>query len=90
MGKGYALTSVYDGCEERHVRTIIPLRQTPRVKQHKPPTCERGVWTFAGADYKRIPRESERFTRLCRRRAAVEREVRPPEAADWLRHAQSP
>lgn len=55
MDKGYDLTTVYDGCEDRDVRPIIPLRQTPGVKmgQHKPPTCEHGEWTFAGADYKR-------------------------------------
>ena len=31
---------------------IIPLRETPAVKRgdHKPPTCEHGEWTFAGAD----------------------------------------
>ncbi len=31
---------------------IIPLRETPDVKRgaDKPPTCEHGEWTFAGAD----------------------------------------
>jgi hypothetical protein len=31
------------------------LRKTPAVVrgEHKPPTCEHGEWTFAGADYKR-------------------------------------
>src|SRR3954453_2966152 len=55
MDKGYDLTSVYDGCEDRDVRPIIPLRETPGVKRgdHKPPTCDHGDWTFAGADYKR-------------------------------------
>jgi hypothetical protein len=39
MDKGYDLTTVYDGCEARDVRPIIPLRQTPGVRlgQHKPP-----------------------------------------------------
>ncbi len=76
----------------------------PRRRQatdHKPPTCEHGEWTFAGAHYKRkatkwrcptskcqpksvwvkadrlhplIPRETDRFSKLYRRRAAVERE----------------
>jgi transposase len=34
------------------VRPIIPLRETPAVKrgEHRPPTCEHGTWTFAGAD----------------------------------------
>jgi hypothetical protein len=55
MDKGYDLTSVYDGCEARDCRPIIPLRATPAVKfgQHKPPTCEHGTWRFAGSDSKR-------------------------------------
>lgn len=55
MDKGYDLGSVYDGCEDRDCRPIIPLRQTPDVKKgkDKPPTCEHGEWKFAGADYKR-------------------------------------
>ncbi len=34
---------------------VIPLKQTHAVKrgEHKPPTCEHGTWTFAGADLKR-------------------------------------
>jgi Transposase DDE domain len=34
---------------------VIPLKKTPAVErgEHKPPTCEHGVWTFAGADFKR-------------------------------------
>ena len=33
----------------------IPLRETPAFKagQHRPPVCEHGEWTFAGADAKR-------------------------------------
>ena len=55
MDKGYDLTTVYDGCEARNVRPIIPLRQTPSVKSgaHNPPSCEHGEWRFAGADYGR-------------------------------------
>jgi Transposase DDE domain len=42
---------VYGECEDRNVRPIIPLRETPAVKAgaHKPPTCEHGEWRFAGA-----------------------------------------
>ena len=29
MDKDYDLTAIYDGCEARNVRPIIPLRQTP-------------------------------------------------------------
>ncbi len=34
---------------------VTALRKTGRVKagEDKPPTCEHGKWTFAGADYKR-------------------------------------
>jgi hypothetical protein len=55
MDKGYDITWVYDGCEDRDVRPIIPLKATPAVKfgQHKPPTCEHGEWRFAGSDSKR-------------------------------------
>jgi transposase, IS5 family len=55
LDKGYDNGPIYDGCEERDVRPIIPLKETPAVKRgdHKPPTCEHGEWRFAGADYKR-------------------------------------
>jgi len=40
---------------ERDVAPVTALRKTGRVKagENKPPTCEHGEWTFAGADYKR-------------------------------------
>jgi transposase len=55
MDKGYDVRLVYDGCEDRDVRPIIPLKQTVGVKRgdDKPPTCEHGEWRFAGADYGR-------------------------------------
>jgi transposase, IS5 family len=55
MDKGYDLGPIYDGCEERNVRPIIPLKETAGVKRgdHKPPRCKHGIWQFAGADYKR-------------------------------------
>ena len=103
MDKGYDVSPVYDGCEARDVRPLIPLRQTPAVArgEHKPPCCEHGTWTLAGSDAKRgaskwrcptgecdpksrwinadrlhplIPRESNRWRDLYRRRASVERE----------------
>lgn len=45
LDKGYDITWVYDGCEDRDVRPIIPLKATPAVKfgQHKTPTCEHGT-----------------------------------------------
>jgi transposase, IS5 family len=55
LDKGYDNSTVYDACEDRDIRPIICLKETPAVKrgEHKPPTCEHGEWTFAGADQKR-------------------------------------
>jgi hypothetical protein len=103
VDKGYDLTTIYDGCEARDCRPIIPLRQTTGVARgdHKPPTCEHGEWRFAGTDYSRkatkwrcptgeckpasrwvkadrlhplVPRETPRWWKLYKGRAAVERE----------------
>jgi hypothetical protein len=54
-GQGLRRGPIYDGCEDRDCRPIIPLRKTPAVPKgdHKPPTCEHDTWTFAGADYQR-------------------------------------
>ncbi len=55
MDKGYDTGPIHDGCMDRGICPITPLRETPAVKrgeQHAP-TCEHGEWTFAGADYKR-------------------------------------
>jgi hypothetical protein len=55
MDKGYDNNRVYEECAERDCLPLIPLRQTTAVKrgEHRPPECEHGVWTFAGADRKR-------------------------------------
>jgi hypothetical protein len=55
MDKGYDASALYDECEARGIRPIVPLRETPFVKQGKaaPPKCDHGVWTFAGSDAKR-------------------------------------
>jgi hypothetical protein len=103
LDKGYDQPPLYDACEDRDCRPIIPLRETPDVKRgdDKPPTCEHGEWRFAGSDFNRkaskwrcptgeckpasvwikadrlhplIPRESPRWWKLYKGRAAVERE----------------
>ena len=53
--KGYDNSPFYDGCMDRDISPITPLRKTPAVVRgdHKPPSCEHGEWTFAGADFKR-------------------------------------
>ena len=40
---------------DRDICPVTPLPETPAVKrgEHRPPSCEHGEWTFAGADYKR-------------------------------------
>ena len=55
MDKGYDNGPIHDGCMERDVCPVTPLRQTPAVKRgdHAPRVCEHGEWTFAGTDYKR-------------------------------------
>lgn len=55
MDKGYDNSPIHDGCMDRGVYPVTPLRETPAVKRgdHKPPACNHGEWTFAGADYKR-------------------------------------
>jgi hypothetical protein len=55
MDKGYDNGTVHDACTEREVLPVTPLRQTLAVKRgdHRPPCCEHGTWTFAGADRKR-------------------------------------
>jgi hypothetical protein len=53
--KGYDAAAFYEACEARNIRPVAPLRETPYVKVGKaaPPSCEHGVWTFAGSDAKR-------------------------------------
>ena len=55
MDMGYDQGPIHDGCMDRGVAPLSALIETSRVKrgEHKPPTCEHGEWTFAGADYKR-------------------------------------
>jgi hypothetical protein len=56
---------MYEACEARDTRPIIPLRQTPGVKRgdHNPPRCEHGEWRFARSDRGRAVFERE-FGRL--------------------------
>ena len=55
LDKGYDLPFVYELCHQAGALPVIPLRETPAVKQgkHLPPTCEHGAWAFAGTDSKR-------------------------------------
>jgi transposase len=53
--KGYDNGPFHDGCMDRDVCPITPLRNTPGVVRgdHHAPSCKHGEWTFAGADFKR-------------------------------------
>lgn len=55
MDKGYDGRLIYEACEERKMRPVIPLKLTAGVKAglDNPPSCEHGSWTFAGSDAKR-------------------------------------
>jgi Transposase DDE domain len=55
MDKGYDTQPIHDACHAAGCLPIIPLKQTTAVKrgEHRPPECEHGTWTFAGADAKR-------------------------------------
>jgi len=55
LDKGYEIERIHSECMERDCLPLIPLKQTPDVKRgdHRPPECQHGVWTFAGADRKR-------------------------------------
>ncbi len=55
MDKGYDSSTVHNACTDRGVLPVVALRKTAAVVrgEHKPPTCEHGEWTFAGADRKR-------------------------------------
>jgi hypothetical protein len=55
MDKGYDNGPIHDGCMDRDIAPVTPLRKTPAVVRgdHHAPCCEHGEWTFAGTDYKR-------------------------------------
>ncbi|HKP90578.1 MAG TPA: transposase [Thermoleophilaceae bacterium] len=55
MDSAYDVAHVHDAFEDGGCHPVTKLRKTHAVKRgdHKPPTCEHGTWTFAGADFKR-------------------------------------
>jgi transposase len=55
MDKGYDYQAMHTGCMERGVLPVIALRMTRDVlaQPYEAPECEHGLWTFAGADFKR-------------------------------------
>jgi hypothetical protein len=55
MDSAYDVGHVHDAFEAGGCHPVVKLRKTQGVLRgdHKPPTCEHGTWTFAGADYRR-------------------------------------
>ncbi|MDQ1711956.1 MAG: hypothetical protein QOE45_1406 [Frankiaceae bacterium] len=68
LDKGYDAQPIYDLLLARHVRPVIALVGTLRVQrgEHKPPTCQHGTWTFAGADDKRQATQWRCPSRACK------------------------
>ncbi len=53
LDKGYDSGPIHDGFEERDCRPVVPIKKMGIAHAWKPPTCEHGTWTYAGADFKR-------------------------------------
>ena len=55
LDKGYDARLIYEACEGRDMRPVIPLKMTAAVVTgwDKPPACDHGTWKFAGSDAKR-------------------------------------
>jgi hypothetical protein len=55
MDRGYDTEWMHFSAMKRGVVPVIPLKETKGVKRgdDKPPCCEHGEWTFAGADLNR-------------------------------------
>jgi hypothetical protein len=67
LDKGYDGRYVYEACEKRGIRPIIPLRNEdkPGANLGGAPECEHGTWTFVGADDKRGATKGRCPTRDC-------------------------
>ena len=59
VDKGYDSDEIHSGCMDRGIAPVTAFRGIERVKrgENKRPGCRRGVWTFAGADFKRRANE---------------------------------
>lgn len=53
LDKGYDGAKVYEACEARGIRPVVPLRTVLTDGRNKPPRCAHGWWTFGGSDVKR-------------------------------------
>jgi len=68
LDKNYDAQGIYADLIDRRIRPVIALIETTRVKrgEHRPPTCEHGTWTFAGADDKRRATQWRCPTKECK------------------------
>lgn len=68
LDKNYDAQGIYADLTARRIRPVIGLIDTARDKrgEHKPPTCEHGTWTFAGADDTRGATQWRCPTRECK------------------------
>lgn len=71
MDKLYDITPVYEACVERGVQLVTPRHGTGSARQPKPLHCTHGLWTFAGADFKRKATEWRCPTGECVTRKSV-------------------
>jgi len=54
MDKGYDSANLYAAFQRQDCVPVVPQIQHHKVKKFNDiPVCEHGVWTFAGADFKR-------------------------------------
>lgn len=53
MDKGYDAGPIHEACMERGILPITPERKTSSAYTPRPLHCCHGLWTFAGADFKR-------------------------------------
>lgn len=53
MDKGYDAGPIHEACMERAILPITPERKTSSAYTPRPLRCRHGIWTFAGADFKR-------------------------------------
>lgn len=81
------MTPVYEACVERGVQPVTPRHGTGSARQPKPLHCTHGLWTFAGADFKRKATEWRCPTGECVTRKSVwieaENPLIPRESKRW-------
>jgi transposase len=66
LDKGYDAQGVYAELVGRRIRPVIALKdESAKIGKQRPPECQHGTWTFAGADDKRQATQWRCPTREC-------------------------